>query len=142
MKIKCWFKISNSCSFKIFIPNILQFILLIVLPPTPGINVNGTWYMYGGLSFNEYATFTSSLIINIVTILLLVVFSYVLFIRKEISRNEALEMFKDEPYKVELINELPESETISIYYLGEDLLFNLDYLKKLKIQGFNFINII
>ena len=42
------------------------------------------------------------------------------FVRKEISRTEALEMFKHEPYKVELINELPESETISIYYLGED----------------------
>ena len=42
------------------------------------------------------------------------------FIRKEISRSEALEMFKDEPYKVELIQELPENETISIYYLGED----------------------
>ena len=42
------------------------------------------------------------------------------FIRKEISRSEALEMFKDEPYKCELINELPENEVISIYYLGDD----------------------
>ena len=42
------------------------------------------------------------------------------FIRKEVSKSEALEMFKDEPYKVELINELPEGEVISIYYLGED----------------------
>lgn len=42
------------------------------------------------------------------------------FIRKEISRKEALEMFKDEPYKVELINDLPEDEIISIYYLGDD----------------------
>ncbi|MBQ7352299.1 MAG: threonine--tRNA ligase [Clostridia bacterium] len=42
------------------------------------------------------------------------------FVRKEISRKDALEMFKDEPYKVELISELPENETISIYYLGED----------------------
>ena len=42
------------------------------------------------------------------------------FVRKEISRSEALEMFKDEPYKVELINELPEGEVISVYYLGED----------------------
>lgn len=42
------------------------------------------------------------------------------FVRKEISRDEALEMFKNEPYKVELINDLPEGEVISIYYLGDD----------------------
>lgn len=37
------------------------------------------------------------------------------FVRKEISRAEALELFEDEPYKKELIEELPEGETISIY---------------------------
>ena len=42
------------------------------------------------------------------------------FRRVEVSRKEALEMFKDEPYKLELIDELPEGETISMYYLGED----------------------
>ena len=42
------------------------------------------------------------------------------FVRKEITRKEALELFKYEPYKLELINELPENEVISIYYLGED----------------------
>jgi len=42
------------------------------------------------------------------------------FIRKEISREEALKLFANEPYKCELINELPENEVISIYYLGED----------------------
>ncbi len=42
------------------------------------------------------------------------------FVRKEVSKQEALEMFKDQPYKVELINELPENEPISVYYLGED----------------------
>ena len=42
------------------------------------------------------------------------------FKRVEISREEALDMFKDEPYKVELINDLPEGETISCYYLGDD----------------------
>ena len=42
------------------------------------------------------------------------------FKRVELSRNEALELFKNEPYKIELINELPENETISCYYLGED----------------------
>ena len=42
------------------------------------------------------------------------------FTRLELSKAEALGMFKDEPYKVELINELPESETISAYKTGED----------------------
>jgi len=41
------------------------------------------------------------------------------FVRKEISRDEALELFADEPYKVELINELPEGEIISIYEEGD-----------------------
>ncbi len=39
--------------------------------------------------------------------------------RFELGRAEALELMKDEPYKVELINELPEGETISFYKQGE-----------------------
>ena len=42
------------------------------------------------------------------------------FKRVELSRQEALELFKNEPYKVELINDLPEEEIISCYYLGDD----------------------
>ena len=37
------------------------------------------------------------------------------FARQELSREEALEMFHDQPYKLELIAELPEGEPISIY---------------------------
>lgn len=40
------------------------------------------------------------------------------FQRREISRAEALEVFADDPFKQELINELPEDETISIYQEG------------------------
>lgn len=40
-------------------------------------------------------------------------------VRKEISKAEALELFKDEPYKIELIEKLPENETISIYTQGD-----------------------
>ncbi len=36
-----------------------------------------------------------------------------------LPRNEALELVKDEPYKVELINDLPDEETISFYKIGE-----------------------
>ena len=39
--------------------------------------------------------------------------------RFELPRNEALELMKDEPYKIELINELPSDEAISFYKQGE-----------------------
>ena len=39
--------------------------------------------------------------------------------RFELPRAEALERMKDEPYKVELIEELPEGETISFYRQGD-----------------------
>mgnify|MGYP005762563003 FL=1 len=39
--------------------------------------------------------------------------------KKVISKQQALDMFKDQPYKVELINDLPENEEISIYELGD-----------------------
>jgi threonyl-tRNA synthetase len=39
---------------------------------------------------------------------------------KEVSRSEALEMFKEQRFKVELINDLPEDEKISVYYTGDD----------------------
>jgi len=41
------------------------------------------------------------------------------FVRREISRAEALELFRDNPYKLELIHELPESEQISLYTNGD-----------------------
>ena len=40
--------------------------------------------------------------------------------RKEVSKSEALEMFKDQKFKTELINDLPENETITVYYTGDD----------------------
>ncbi len=39
--------------------------------------------------------------------------------RFELPRDEALELVKNEPYKVELINDLPEGETISFYKQGD-----------------------
>ena len=39
--------------------------------------------------------------------------------RFELPRNEALELMKDEPYKVELINDLGEDEVISFYKMGD-----------------------
>lgn len=40
--------------------------------------------------------------------------------RKEVSREEALEIFKDQKFKTELIEDLPEDEKITIYYTGDD----------------------
>ena len=39
--------------------------------------------------------------------------------RFELPRAEALELMKDEPYKVELINDLPEDAVISFYTQGD-----------------------
>ncbi|MDO4814465.1 MAG: threonine--tRNA ligase [Gemella sp.] len=38
---------------------------------------------------------------------------------REVSKSEALEIFGEDPYKVELINGLPEGEAITVYEQGE-----------------------
>ena len=40
--------------------------------------------------------------------------------RKEVSRADALELFKDQKFKTELIEDLPEDELITIYETGDD----------------------
>lgn len=68
------------------------------------------------------------------------------FIKKiELSKKEALEMFKDDEYKLDLIEALPESEEISAYIQGDfiDLCRGphvestklLKYFKLLKVSG-------
>ena len=44
------------------------------------------------------------------------------FKRIEISKTEALDIFNNEPYKIELINELSDDDVISAYYLGDDFI--------------------
>lgn len=39
--------------------------------------------------------------------------------RFELPRDEALELMKDEPYKIELINDIPDGDAISFYKQGE-----------------------
>ena len=41
------------------------------------------------------------------------------FVREELSRDEALRMFADQPYKLEIIGDLPEETTLSIYRHGD-----------------------
>ena len=40
-------------------------------------------------------------------------------VRQEISREEALARFKDDPYKVDLITRMPEGTNISMYTQGD-----------------------
>lgn len=40
--------------------------------------------------------------------------------RKEVSRTDALELFKDQKFKTELIEDLPDDELITIYWTGND----------------------
>ncbi|MBQ8792794.1 MAG: threonine--tRNA ligase, partial [Clostridia bacterium] len=42
------------------------------------------------------------------------------FERKVVSKDEALKLFAGNPFKTEIINELPEGEEVSIYYTGDD----------------------
>ena len=42
------------------------------------------------------------------------------FMRRVVSKEEALKLFKGNEYKTEIINELPENEEVSLYYTGED----------------------
>ncbi len=67
------------------------------------------------------------------------------FERQVISREEALNRFADQPYKVELINELPEGEEISIYSQGDftDLCRgpHMESTSKLNPQAFKLLSI-
>ena len=67
-------------------------------------------------------------------------------VRHEISKEEALEMFKNDPYKLDLINRMDENETvISCYTQGDftdlcrgphvDTVKELKYFKLLKVSG-------
>ena len=65
-------------------------------------------------------------------------------IRHEISKKEALEIFKDDPYKIDLIENMPEDEVISCYSQGDftDLcrgphVDNVKLLKNFKLLKFS-----
>ena len=67
-------------------------------------------------------------------------------IRKEVSKEEALEMFKSDPYKIDLINRMDPSDTvITVYTQGDftdlcrgphvDTVKEIKYYKLLKVSG-------
>lgn len=62
------------------------------------------------------------------------------FVRKEVSKEEALKLFADQEYKLELINDLPEGETISTYeqdgYLDLCRGPHVENTREINAQGF------
>lgn len=64
-------------------------------------------------------------------------------VRREVSKEEALALFSEDPYKVELIQELPEDETISVYQQGEfvDLCRGPHVLSTGRIQVFKLLSL-
>ncbi len=62
--------------------------------------------------------------------------------RFELPRDEALELMKDEPYKIELINDIPDGDTISFYKQGEftDLCAGPHVKYTSKIKAFKLIS--
>lgn len=63
--------------------------------------------------------------------------------RFELERGKALEFMKDEPYKQELIRDLPEGETISFYKQGEftDLCAGPHVPSTAKVKSFKLLNL-
>ncbi len=66
-------------------------------------------------------------------------------VREELSRSEALEMFKDDPYKIDLIENMEENTTITCYRQGDfvdlcrgphvETVKELKHFKLLKFSG-------
>ena len=66
-------------------------------------------------------------------------------IRHELSKSDALDMFKDDPYKIDLINEMTTDTVISCYTQGDftdlcrgphvDSVKEIKYFKLLKVSG-------
>ncbi len=67
------------------------------------------------------------------------------FVRKEVTRDEARELFKDQKYKLELLDAIPEGETVTIYNQGNftDLCRgpHVDNTKELAADGFKLLSI-
>ncbi|TDL98555.1 threonine--tRNA ligase [Macrococcus brunensis] len=63
--------------------------------------------------------------------------------RRVVSRNEAKEVFKDDPYKQELIDAIPEDENVTLYSQGEftDLCRGVHVPSTAKIKEFKLLSV-
>lgn len=64
-------------------------------------------------------------------------------VKKIITREDALELFKDDPYKVELITDLPEEDELTVYEQGEfvDLCKGIHVPSTGRIQVFKLLSL-
>ena len=64
-------------------------------------------------------------------------------VRKVVTKEEALELFADDPYKVELITDLPDEETITVYDQGDfvDLCRGVHVPSTGRIQVFKLLSV-
>ncbi len=64
-------------------------------------------------------------------------------VRKEISREEALQLFEHDPYKIELIEDIPEEETVTVYEQGDfvDLCRGVHMPSTGKIPAFKLLSV-
>ncbi|MFC0232556.1 threonine--tRNA ligase [Vagococcus entomophilus] len=64
-------------------------------------------------------------------------------VRKVVTKEEALDLFKEDPYKVELIQELPSDETITVYDQGDfvDLCRGVHVPSTGRIQVFKLLSV-
>ena len=63
--------------------------------------------------------------------------------RKVVSREEAKSFFKDDPYKLELIDAIPEDESVTLYSQGEftDLCRGVHVPSTSKIKNLNYFQL-
>ena len=100
---------------------------------------NGFYY-----DFDSDVTFTPEVLAKLEAEMKKIVKENAKMERFTLPREEALELMKDEPYKVELINDLPEDAVISFYKMGDftDLcagphLFSTGAIKAFKLTSCN-----
>ena len=64
-------------------------------------------------------------------------------VRREVTKEEALELFKDDPYKVELITDLPADDVITVYDQGDfvDLCRGVHVPSTGRIQVFKLLSV-
>jgi len=66
-------------------------------------------------------------------------------VRREVTREEAQRLFADQPYKLELLEEMPEDEVITVYELGDfvDLCRgpHVEHTGQLRWDAFKLLNI-
>lgn len=68
------------------------------------------------------------------------------FKKEIVSKDEAKKIFAQNPYKLELIEELPENEEISLYYLGNDFVDlcrgpHVESTRNLQNYGFKLVKV-